>query len=193
MLLVRGLGRCYWSRSDGDESYAAIGNGIALVSPANPGGGNAAPIATPLLSVHLSHDSGETSFDLFDRYKGLASDRALTVLVDKYGFIWIGGNNGLHRFDGHSFYSLDRDPSVPDSLASRISLLLADTSDALWIGNQDGVLQRLDRANGRLERIPIRTTVRAIQAGFRRYDASIRRDGAGTEHCQESHRGDGRG
>ncbi|ALN83104.1 response regulator [Lysobacter antibioticus] len=111
----------------------------------------------PLSAIGLSQSGGEGVFDLFDRHKGLASDRALKVLVDRHGFVWVGGNNGLHRFDGRSFYTLDRDPNARDSLASRISLLLADTSGALWIGNQDGVVQRMDRATGRLERTPIRT------------------------------------
>lgn len=111
----------------------------------------------PLPAIVLNQSGGEGVFDLFDRHKGLASDRALTVLVDRHGFVWVGGNNGLHRFDGSSFLTLDRDPNRRDSLASRISLLLADTSDALWIGNQDGVVQRLDRSTGRLERTPIRT------------------------------------
>jgi PAS domain S-box-containing protein len=115
------------------------------------------PAAAPLPEIRLVQDGGEPSFDLFDRYKGLASDRALKLLADRYGFVWIGGNNGLHRFDGHNFHTLDRNPDLPDSLASRIALLLADTSDALWIGNQDGVLQRLDRVTGRLGRFPIRT------------------------------------
>lgn len=116
-----------------------------------------APSPDPLSTISLSHSRGEGAFDLFDRHKGLASDRALKVLVDRHGFVWVGGNNGLHRFDGRDFYTLDRDPNNPDSLASRISQFLADTSGALWIGNEDGVVQRLDRATGRLERTPIRT------------------------------------
>ncbi|GAB3103670.1 ATP-binding protein [Lysobacter terrae] len=118
---------------------------------------SAPPEATPIPPIRLSRDIGEPSFDLFDRYKGLGSGRALKVLPDRYGFVWVGGNNGLHRFDGQSFYTIDRDPNDRASLASRIALLLADTSAALWIGNEDGVLQRLDRATGRLERVPIRT------------------------------------
>ena len=42
-------------------------------------------------------------FEYFSTEQGLSSNDCRRLLVDKDGFLWIGTQDGLNRFDGHTF------------------------------------------------------------------------------------------
>src|SRR5262249_6083386 len=60
------------------------------------------------------------------------------IVQDTQGYLWVGTDNGLFRFDGVRF----RRWSPPDGsrLADLISALLADKDGGLWIGTTDGLI-----------------------------------------------------
>jgi ligand-binding sensor domain-containing protein/signal transduction histidine kinase len=93
-----------------------------------------------------------TTFVRFDRYsleQGLSQSSALCILQDSRGFLWIGTEDGLNRFDGYSFRIYRHDPEEPYGLSnSHISSLYEDPSGALWVGTYGGGLNRLDRETG---------------------------------------------
>lgn len=71
--------------------------------------------------------------------EGLNNERVTAVGQDKYGFIWIGTYNGLHRYDGMNFriYSNTSDSSsIPNS---RIEKIFNDSKGNLWIGTANGL------------------------------------------------------
>ena len=75
-------------------------------------------------------------------FKGYGQDEGLTNLVvqsivqDKAGFLWVGTQNGLFRFDGSQFRGyFDRD-GLP---SSEISCLHESQDGALWAGTRDGL------------------------------------------------------
>ncbi|UXI65845.1 EAL domain-containing protein [Tahibacter amnicola] len=78
----------------------------------------------------------------------MASSAIFATFVDRFGFVWFAGDNGVHRFDGHDVRSIDRDPDQPGTLVSRTNADMAQTRDALWILSFAGVLQRLDSTTG---------------------------------------------
>ncbi|MGH8078351.1 MAG: ligand-binding sensor domain-containing protein, partial [Lysobacter sp.] len=106
-------------------------------------------------AVRLVVDGVQPSFESVGRAQGLPSSSVYKVLVDRHGFVWVSGNNGIHRFDGHSVHNLDRDPDRPDSLASRLNFAIAETEEGIWIGSPDGTVQRLDARDGRLTVVPV--------------------------------------
>ena len=60
------------------------------------------------------------------------------IAQDGKGYLWVGTDKGLFRFDGVRF----RQWSLPDGsrLAGLVSTLLADKDGGLWIGTSDGLV-----------------------------------------------------
>ncbi len=76
---------------------------------------------------------------------GLTSATVYSLLQDRSGFLWVGTEGGLNRYDGHGFESFRHDPDVATSLASDdISFMLQDGEGRLWLATWGGGLDRLD-------------------------------------------------
>ncbi len=71
---------------------------------------------------------------------GLRSDRAPRVLFDAQGFLWLGTEDGLSRFDGYGFRNFGTADGLPPS---PIQAMRASRTGVLWIGTNAGVV-RLD-------------------------------------------------
>lgn len=91
---------------------------------------------------------------IFDRYStedGLSHASVTAITQDKYGFIWIGTQEGLNRFDGYKFETFYHRDDIEGSISNHsINSLLYDTSGALWVGTNEG-LNRLDENSKRFE------------------------------------------
>lgn len=71
---------------------------------------------------------------------GLPSNHVYGIVQDSTGFIWIGTDNGLSRFDGHSFRNYLHAGSNPASLSSNnIRRLAIDRRQRLWLSLDNGV------------------------------------------------------
>lgn len=68
---------------------------------------------------------------------GLPQHTVNDIAQTSDGFIWIGTEGGLARFDGFSFKVYDRSSS-PVLSTNRITALAADSKNRLYIGNRDG-------------------------------------------------------
>ena len=74
---------------------------------------------------------------------------------DAQGFLWIGGQGGLSRWDGYRFRSYLADPTRPGTLPDSYVLALhADESGRLWIGTIAGGLARYDPLTDSFVRYP---------------------------------------
>src|SRR5437868_488791 len=72
---------------------------------------------------------------------------------DRDGFLWIGTQGGLVRFDGYRFRTWTSDPSNPSTIGgSYVRALLAARDGTIWIGFFSGGLSSLDPATGRIAR-----------------------------------------
>ncbi len=79
--------------------------------------------------------------------QGLSQATVTCVLQDATGFLWIGTQDGLNRYDGHGFEVFERDPNDGTSLpADWIGALEEDAEDQLWIGTDGGGLARWNGA-----------------------------------------------
>jgi len=77
--------------------------------------------------------------------KGLKDAIINTFLPDYEGFLWIGTNNGLVKYDISSGKQMLYQTSSKNLLSSnKISSLVIDTSGVIWIGTEGGGLNRFD-------------------------------------------------
>jgi len=64
-----------------------------------------------------------------------------SILKDQQGFIWIGTENGLHRYDAYQKVTFRHNPSSEASLSDNwITCLYEDKQGFLWIGTSNGGL-----------------------------------------------------
>ena len=59
-------------------------------------------------------------FDRFNTRDGLSQNKIFDILQDKFGFIWIGTEDGLNRYDGYEFKVYKNDPNDVSSLSSNM-------------------------------------------------------------------------
>ena len=78
--------------------------------------------------------------------EGLAHSDAMAVVQDHNGFIWVGTNNGINRYDGYELkkYDLPAD-NFPGMSANRIQVLYADRNGTLWAGTESAGLYYYDK------------------------------------------------
>jgi len=84
---------------------------------------------------------------------GLAQPTARAIAQDHDGFLWIGSQDGLSRYDGHEFEVFRRDTRSSAGLSdNHITALAVDAEGVLWIGTQSGGLSRRDPRSGSITR-----------------------------------------
>lgn len=79
---------------------------------------------------------------------GLSYNCISYMMQDNKGFIWIGTDNGLNRYDGYRFRKFVNDPSDPYSISNNHCRFIyvdpADSGNVFWIGTQGGGLNKFD-------------------------------------------------
>lgn len=79
---------------------------------------------------------------------GLSQNDVNCIFQDSRGFIWIGTNDGLNRYDGYSFKIYRKQPRQEDGLAGNvIHVITEDKLGNLWIGTSDNGVCKFDVAN----------------------------------------------
>lgn len=82
----------------------------------------------------------------------LSSSSVRNICQDRYGYIWIGTDFGLNRFDGYHFINYMHSRKDTTSIASnQITSILPDSKGRLWIGCGSG-LARYNYATERFTR-----------------------------------------
>ncbi len=79
-------------------------------------------------------------FDRLHAEDGLSQGIATAITQDKDGFIWIGTQEGLNRYDGFRFEKYFRVEEDPASLShDYIRALYVDSNGTLWVGTEAGL------------------------------------------------------
>jgi len=100
-------------------------------------------LATVVLASFLAASSADSQPLRFERLTldhGLSSNYVRTITQDRHGFIWIGTEDGLNRYDGYSFRSFKKNPRRGGSLTdNRVLALHEDGAGTLWVGTGAGL------------------------------------------------------
>lgn len=73
-------------------------------------------------------------FNQLTEKEGLVDSRITCFLQDHYGYIWIGTQMGISRYDGHTFHSINANPDHPNALkGKKIFRMAEDRQGKIWI------------------------------------------------------------
>lgn len=102
-----------------------------------------------------SAQSQTKRFETLTIEDGLSQNAVLTIAQDVQGFLWLGTEDGLNKYDGYQFTVHKHDSEDATSLADNfISVLYLDRTGELWVGTRSG-LDRYDRTTGRFVHYPV--------------------------------------
>lgn len=103
------------------------------------------PLLVVLLSMAVLSSTGQTPF--FQQYYPLKKSQPVqvnTLFQDSKGFMWLGTNRGLFRFDGTQY----RHYASADTLQGiEVTSLAEDSLGRIWAGLESGQLTYLDRGS----------------------------------------------
>ncbi len=99
--------------------------------------------------------------DVWKSERGLPSNSVFALTPDRSGYLWLGTQDGLARFNGKSFslFARANTPAFRDDL---IKTLYLDRRGTLWIGSYGGDLLSLRHGRFRLHRFGKRDVSRPI-------------------------------
>jgi ligand-binding sensor domain-containing protein len=83
-------------------------------------------------------------FDHIGIEQGLSQSSVRVIFQDSRGFLWFGTEDGLNRYDGHTFKIYKPDDAI-NGLSDRwITSIIEDQNGYLWIATRLGGLNRYD-------------------------------------------------
>jgi ligand-binding sensor domain-containing protein/two-component sensor histidine kinase len=84
-------------------------------------------------------------FEKLTTQNGLSHDHVNCILQDRRGFIWLGTDDGLNRYDGNNFEIYRHEPNNPATISGNmITDMVEDPQGILWIATADGGLSKYD-------------------------------------------------
>ena len=88
-----------------------------------------------------------TNFSEYGPREGFnAYETGGNAIKDKKGFIWIGSDNGLYRFDGQNFKTFLHNPADTFSLPSdNVGTILIERDGTFWVANGINGISQFDR------------------------------------------------
>lgn len=95
--------------------------------------------------VFLYTQVKEIQFERLTQEDGLSGNSVRCIMQDSKGFMWIGTNNGLNKYDGNRFIQYKYDPDDTYSISNNwIMALYEDICGNIWIGTAGGGLNKFD-------------------------------------------------
>ncbi|MBX2841684.1 MAG: GHKL domain-containing protein, partial [Flammeovirgaceae bacterium] len=91
-------------------------------------------------SILFGQSYQNINFKHFTILDGLSQNNVIALIQDKEGFIWIGTEDGINKYDGKKFTIYRHDPDDTNSLNNNnIRTLFEDKSGRLWVGSHGGI------------------------------------------------------
>jgi len=85
-------------------------------------------------------DPQNFSYKLISNKEGLSQNSVKTIVQDKYGFLWIGTEEGISRFDGHNFKNFKKIGNSKVNFANPfVKKIFKDKNGTIWIGTEGGL------------------------------------------------------
>ncbi len=79
-------------------------------------------------------------FENYTTLDGLSDPNVNTILQDSRGYLWIGTNNGLNRWNGYEYKIYKNNPNDSLTISDNfINVVFEDTNEIVWIGTYHGL------------------------------------------------------
>ena len=99
-----------------------------------------APFSAAAASPELAPVNGRFAFRTYAEEDGLGNLTIECLLQDRTGFLWVGTQDGLFRFDGSRFVRFGREEGLP---STRINCLHETADGRLYAGTRSGLARRV--------------------------------------------------
>jgi len=130
--------------------------------------------ASRLISQSLISTTQERNF--YDLPEGLSQSNVNAIFQDYRGFVWIGTDDGLNKYDGYRFTIYKNDPLDSSSIShSNVSAIIEDGEVGLWVGLERGGLNHYDFKTDRFSTFDTRLAGGELLSSSAIYDLMIDR------------------
>ncbi len=94
-----------------------------------------------ILSISAYTQNPDIQFDRVSIQEGLSDHSINCVTQDHIGFIWIGGSNGLYKYDGYDFTYFEYQPgNLRNQYFKDIYRIKEDKHGLLWMSSEIGIV-----------------------------------------------------
>ncbi|MFC2086474.1 two-component regulator propeller domain-containing protein [Bacteroidota bacterium] len=98
-------------------------------------------IVVALLLLIGTSTAQQFYFDQYSVKEGLAQSKVYDLIQDHTGYIWIGTNSGVSRFDGMIFENFSSDDGLSEN---GVRVIYEDKNNNIWFGHTGGGISRFD-------------------------------------------------
>lgn len=116
-------------------------------------------VGVVLLSLYCFRANGQSVVagqELYNTHRvtvesGLSQSNVISVIRDSDGFVWIGTDDGLNLYDGHTIKIFKFDEKDSSTLSNNsVRVLFEDSKKRIWVGTFTG-LNLLDKSTGKFK------------------------------------------
>jgi len=88
----------------------------------------------------------DLEFEVLSREDGLSQNTVTCIIQDKEGFLWMGTQDGLNRYNGYDFTQMKRIRNRKYALSdNNVETIMEDRDGYIWVGTSGGGLNKLDK------------------------------------------------
>src|SRR4051812_42648210 len=97
-------------------------------------------VALPVRALNPAEVPANYSVRHWDTEDGLPHNSVKQLLQTRDGYLWIGTNYGLARFDGLTFTVFNKN-NTPEIRSSTVTTMAETADGSLWFGTASGLLR----------------------------------------------------
>ncbi len=102
------------------------------------------------INLDLAYAYNDMSFKNITIEDGLSQSSVNTLYQDKSGYMWIGTNDGLNRYNGYDFKVYSYNDKYKNSISNNFIIdVTEDGSGNIWVGTANG-LSKINLKNGNI-------------------------------------------